>query len=75
MSEITLESQLFEILENKEMPEHIKLAKVEMLVNLGVDVNVKDKYEWTALMYASHLGYKDIAEFSLIINSAASTLS
>ena len=53
MSETTLESQLFEIIQNKEMPEHIKMAKVEMLLTLGVDVNVKDDDNWTALMLAS----------------------
>ena len=39
MSEVTLESQLIEIIKNKEMAEHIKLAKLDMLVRLGVDVN------------------------------------
>ena len=39
MSENILEKQLFEIIKNKEMAEHIKLAKIDMLVRLGVDVN------------------------------------
>jgi hypothetical protein len=39
MSKITLESQLFDIIKDKEMAEHIKLAKIDMLVRLGVDVN------------------------------------
>jgi ankyrin repeat protein len=39
MSEITLESQLFEIIKNKELSEDIKLAKFDMLIKLGVDVN------------------------------------
>ena len=64
MSEVTLESQLFEILENEEMPEHIKLAKVEMLVNLCVDINAKNEGE-TALMKASQKGYKEIVEILL----------
>ncbi|MBE6463689.1 MAG: hypothetical protein E7005_08085, partial [Alphaproteobacteria bacterium] len=40
MSEDILEKQLFEIIKDKEMAEHIKLAKIDMLVRLGVDVNV-----------------------------------
>jgi ankyrin repeat protein len=39
MSEDILEKQLFEIILNKEMPEDIKVAKVDMLIKLGVDVN------------------------------------
>ena len=39
MSENILEKQLFEIIKDKEMAEHIKLAKIDMLVRLGVDVN------------------------------------
>ncbi len=39
MSENILEKQLFEIIQNKEMEEKIKLAKLDMLVRLGVDVN------------------------------------
>ena len=41
MSEITLESQLFEIINDEEMAENIKLAKIDMLIKLGVDVNAK----------------------------------
>ena len=41
MSEITLESQLIDIIQNKEMPEHIKMAKLDMLVMLGVDINAR----------------------------------
>ena len=55
MSEDILEKQMFEILENKEMPEYIKFAKVDMLVNLGVNINAKDEGE-TALMKASQNG-------------------
>ena len=36
MSEVTLESQLFSIINDKEMPENVKLAKLDMLVTLGV---------------------------------------
>ena len=39
MSEVTLESQLIEIIKDEDMAEHIKLAKVDMLIRLGVDVN------------------------------------
>ena len=69
MSEVTLESQLLEILENEEMPEYIKLAKVEMLISLGVDVNVADECGYTALMMASKEGYRSIVEL-LIKNGA-----
>ena len=71
MSEITLESQLFEIIENKDMSEKIKLAKLDMLVKLGVDVNAKEKSWWekTALMKASEKGHKEVVEF-LVFNGA-----
>ena len=39
MSEVTLESQLIEIIKDEEMAEHIKLAKIDMLIRLGVNVN------------------------------------
>ena len=39
MSEVMLEKQLIEIIKDKEMPEYIKLAKLDMLVSLGGDVN------------------------------------
>ena len=39
MSENILEKQLFEIINDKKMSEEIKLAKVDMLIRLGVDVN------------------------------------
>ena len=64
MSEDILEKQMFEILENKEMPEYIKFAKVDMLVNLGVNINAKDEGE-TALMKASQNGHKEIVEILL----------
>ena len=40
MSEDILEKQLFEIIKDEKMEEHIKLAKIDMLIRLGVDVNV-----------------------------------
>jgi ankyrin repeat protein len=39
MSEDILEKQLFEIIRNKDSSEDIKLAKIDMLIRLGVDVN------------------------------------
>ena len=69
MSEVTLESQLIDIIKDKEMPEHVKMAKLDMLVTLGVDVNAKDDDGNTSLMAALSLGDKEIAEF-LIENSA-----
>ena len=71
MSEITLESQLFEIIQNEEMAEHIKLAKLDMLIKLGVDVNAKDESEddITALMKASKEGLKEVVEL-LVANGA-----
>ncbi len=39
MSENILEKQLFEIIKDEDMAEHIKLAKLDMLIKLGVDVN------------------------------------
>ena len=69
MSEVTLESQLIEIIENKEMAENIKLAKVDMLIRLGVDVHQKNDYGQTALMVASSEGRKEVVEL-LIQNGA-----
>ena len=43
MSEVTLESQLFDIIKDKEMPEYVKLAKLDMLVTLGVDELISDE--------------------------------
>ena len=40
MSEDILEKQLFEIIKNKDLSEDIKVAKIDMLIRLGVDVNV-----------------------------------
>ena len=39
MGEVTLESQLIEIIKDEEMAEHIKQAKIDMLIKLGVEVN------------------------------------
>ena len=39
MGEVTLESQLIEIIKDEDMAEHIKLAKVDMLIKLGCNVN------------------------------------
>ena len=39
MSDDILEEQLIEIIRNKDLSEDIKLAKIDMLIKLGVDVN------------------------------------
>ena len=62
MSEITLESQLIDIIKDKNMPEHIKMAKVEMLVNLGVDVNTTYNVK-SPLFLAKECGEKAVYEF------------
>lgn len=38
---------------------------VKMLVELGADVNKKDRYGWTALHYAASEGYEEICRFLL----------
>ena len=63
MSEVTLESQIFEIIKDKDMPERIKLAKLEMLVMLGVDMKAKDECGFSALGCAAREGCKEVAEF------------
>ena len=62
MSEITLESQLIDIIKDKEMPEHIKMAKLEMLVSLGVDINATYKRK-SALIWAKKQNSEKICEF------------
>ena len=62
MSEITLERQLFEIIKDKEMPENVKLAKLDMLVNLDVDVNAFSRGK-TALVWAKEFGENKLFEF------------
>ena len=62
MSENILEKQLFEIIKNKEMAEHIKLAKIDMLVRLGVDVNAMYGAK-SALMLANEVKEEKIAKF------------
>ncbi len=61
MSEVTLESQLFDIIRNKEMPENIKLAKIDMLIRLGADLNVKSRGK-TSLALAKDENLEKIAE-------------
>ena len=39
MSDDILHSQLLDIIRNKEMSNDMKLAKIDMLIRLGVDVN------------------------------------
>ena len=62
MSEVTLESQLFDIIKDKEMPEHVKLAKVDMLVTLGVDINGKYGAK-SFLLVARECGNKAVYDF------------
>ena len=62
MTEITLESQLFDIINDKDMPERIKLAKLDMLQSLGVDFNAK-KYGKSALIFANEMGVKSVSDF------------
>ena len=62
MSKDILEKQLFEIIQNEEMAEHIKLAKLDMLVMLGVNVNAMYGAR-SALMLAKHVKEEKIAEF------------
>ena len=69
MSEVTLESQLIDIIKDEDMAENIKVAKVDMLIRLGVDVHQKNDYDQTALMWASENSYKEIVE--LLIQKGA----
>ena len=62
MSEITLEKQLIDIIKDKEMPEHIKLAKLDMLVTLGVDVNAKYRGQ-SVLVLAVEQKLKKVYDF------------
>jgi len=62
MSENILEKQLIDIIQNKEIPENIKLAKVDMLIKLGVDVNTLYSAK-SALLMAKEKGLKDVALF------------
>ena len=60
MSENILEEQLEEIYSDKDMPQHIKEAKLDMLVRLGVDVNIEVEYT-PFLIKAIEDGYTDLA--------------
>ena len=62
MDEVTLESQLIDIIKDKDMPEHVKLAKLDMLVTLGVDVNTKNNVK-SPLFLAKECGEKAVYEF------------
>ncbi len=69
MSNFMLEEQLFEIIKNKDMNEDLKLHKIDMLIKLGCNIEVKDECRCTPLMYASRYGYVKVAE-KLIDNGA-----
>ena len=62
MSEVTLESQLIEIIKDEEMAENIKLAKIDMLVRLGVDVNAMYGVK-SLLKLANEVKEEKIAKF------------
>ncbi|MBE6463306.1 MAG: hypothetical protein E7005_06095 [Alphaproteobacteria bacterium] len=62
MSEVTLESQLIEIIKDEEMAENIKLAKIDMLIRLGVDVNAMYGAK-SALKLANEVNEPQIIEF------------
>ena len=62
MSENILEKQLFEIIKDEEMAENIKLAKLDMLIKLGVDVNAMYGAK-SALMLANEVKEEKIAKF------------
>ena len=62
MSENILESQLFEIIKDEEMAENIKLAKIDMLIKLGVDVNTSYSAK-SALFVAKEKGLSNVCEF------------
>lgn len=63
MSDDILHSQLLDIIRNKEMSNDIKLAKIDMLIRLGVDVNAKSVKEDHALLVATAVGNLPIVEF------------
>ena len=64
-SENILEKQLIDIIKDKEMAEHLKLAKVDMLVKLGVNVNARDRWGKSAILYAKD----DVKIRKVIINA------
>ena len=68
MSEVTLESQLIEIIKDEDMAENIKLAKVDMLIRLGVDVNALYGAR-SSLRFAKYNNLKKVAE--LLENNGA----
>ena len=62
MSEDILEKQLFEIIKDEKMEEHIKVAKIDMLVRLGVDVNALYGAK-SALKLANEVNNQKVIEF------------
>jgi ankyrin repeat protein len=58
-----MEAELFDAVEAN------NLSKVKQLIDLGVNVNIKDKYENTPLIKAAVLSYKNLVEL-LLINGA-----
>lgn len=41
------------------------LLEIQRILDKGADINYRDHYSWTALMYAAYEGYPGIAEFLL----------
>ncbi|MBE6462712.1 MAG: ankyrin repeat domain-containing protein [Alphaproteobacteria bacterium] len=62
MSDDILEKQLFEIIRNKDLSEDIKVAKIDMLNRLGVDVNAIYG-AWTPLHIAKKQKEPKVIEF------------
>jgi len=63
MSQEEKDKRLISVAENN----NIKL--VELLLQAGADINAKNNYGWTALMWASKYGYKDVVK--LLIKAGA----
>ncbi len=69
MSDDILHLQLLDIIRNKEMSNDIKLAKIDMLIRLGVDVNAKSVKNGSALLVATAVGNLPIIEY--LVSSGA----
>ena len=63
MSEDILVQQLFEIVKDKDMDSNIKVAKIDMLIKLGISVDCKNENGSTALMSACQIGDLEIIDF------------
>ena len=52
--------KLVEIISNKEISKEVKCKKIEYLLTIGADVNIKGERGRSALFWAVGLGYKEI---------------